>query len=57
MLGGFANFRAKLKPLIKPFPDFPDHAHVSLAPILFAVGLPVVGISPALMNSFPSSIL
>src|SRR5579863_1986709 len=57
MLCGFANLRAKLKPLIKPPPDFPDHAHVFLAPALLAVELPVVGISPALMNSFPSATL
>ena len=55
--GRFANRRAKLEALVEPGADSSDQAHGGLTPLIFAVGLPVVGISPPLMKSFPSSIL
>jgi hypothetical protein len=53
----FANGGAKLEPLVEPGADSSDQAHGCLTPFPFALGLPVVGISPPLMKSFPSSIL
>jgi len=57
MFGRFSNGRAKLEAMIEPGADYSDQAHGGLTPFVFAVGLPVVGISPLLMKSFPPSIL
>ena len=57
VLDRFANCRAKLEAMVEPGADCSDQAHGGLTPFVFAVGLPVVGISPPLMRSFPSSIL
>jgi hypothetical protein len=57
MFGGFANHGAKLQALVEPIPDFTDQPHIGLTLVVFAVGLPVVAISPALIKSLPSSIL
>src|ERR1700746_88775 len=55
--GDFAKRCSKLQPQIEPVAQFLDQAHVTHPPALFATGDPGVGISPALMRSFPSSIL
>src|SRR5229473_405549 len=57
VFGSFANRRSKLQPEIEPVAEFLDQAHVVFPPALLAAGSPGVGISPALMRSFPSSIL
>jgi hypothetical protein len=57
VLGRFANCRAKLETLVQPGTEFGDQAHGGLSSFVFAVGLPVVGISPPLIKSFPPSIL
>src|SRR5437588_1015638 len=57
MLDRFANCRAHLETLVEPRADLADQAHGGLTPPLFADGLPVVGISPPLIRSLPSSIL
>src|SRR5580704_2221559 len=57
VLDRFANCRAQLEAVIEPGADCSDQAHGGLTPFLFAAGLPVVGISPPLIKSFPPSIL
>jgi hypothetical protein len=57
VLDRFPNRPAHLQPLIEPAAEFSDQAHGGLTIVVFAVGLPVVGISPACMKSFPSSTL
>ena len=60
MLRSFADGAAKLKARVEPFADGFDQAHgrISRTRSLFeASGLPGVGISPALISSFPPSIL
>src|SRR6202047_4366963 len=56
MLGCLANWSAKLQPQVKPVAQFLDQAHVVPPRFRFAAR-PGVGISPALMRSFPPSIL
>src|SRR5216683_8162166 len=56
MLGRLAKRRAKLQSQIEPLADSLDQAHV--VPRCFVLAArPGVGISPALMRSFPCSIL
>ena len=52
----FANGRAQLEAVVEPRSDSSYQAHGGFAPFMFADGLPVVGISPPLMRSFPFSI-
>src|SRR6267378_2375171 len=56
MRGGLANWCAKLQPQIEPLADYLDQAHGVSARVGFPAR-PGVGISPALMRSFPFSIL
>ena len=56
MPGSFANRRTKLQPEIEPLADFLNQAHV-VPPGLVSAARPGVGISPALIKIFPSSIL
>src|ERR1044072_6911278 len=57
VFGRFANCRAELETRVEPGTVSSDQTHGALPPGLFAVGLPVVGISPPLIKSFPPSIL
>src|SRR6202051_427349 len=56
MLGRLSNRRAQLQAQIEPLTEFLDQAHV-VPPRVVLAARPGVGISPALMRSFPSSIL
>src|SRR6266478_2313553 len=56
MLGRLANRSAKLQPQIEPLAQFLDQAHV-VSPCFVFAARPGVGISPALMRSFPFSSL
>ncbi len=56
MLRGLADRRAKLETRIQPFADGVDQAHGRISRTIFEA-CPGVGISPALINSFPLSIL
>ena len=51
MLSCFANGCAKFQAFVEPGADGCDQAHGGLTLFMLAVGLPVVGISPALMKS------
>ena len=57
MLGGLAHGGRDLQARFEPVADFSDQVHGSFPMWIKALGLPGVGNSPALMRSFPSSIL
>src|ERR1700686_4392653 len=56
VFGRVANQRAHLQPQIQPLPKFADQAHVA-SPRAVLAARPGVGIAPALIRIFPSSIL
>src|ERR1700688_2158887 len=56
MLGRLSNRRAQLQAQIEPLPEFADQTHVA-PPRAGLAARPGVGIAPALIRSFPSSIL
>jgi hypothetical protein len=51
---GVTNWRTEFEAMVEPKADSLNQAHGGFSPFVFAVGLPVVGISPPLMKSFPS---
>ncbi len=56
MLHGLADGRAKLETRVQPLSDGFDQTHVRIS-LTILEAWPGVGISPALINSFPLSIL
>lgn len=56
VFGRLANRRAKLQSQVEPVAELSDQAHV-VPPLFTFAARPGVGISPALMRSFPSSTL
>src|ERR1700683_1262872 len=56
MLGGLADGRAKLNARVQPITDRFDQAHGRISRTILEAW-PGVGISPALINNFPPSIL